>query len=74
MMHDRITAQNRMNPNVAACTGTLISSPEPMTEPLTTIAGPMASNIGRKRVGGGRKPILSDAMDARECVDQMRGE
>ena len=48
----RITAQKSTKPNLAACTGTLINSPEPITEPLTTMAGPMARSIPPQVLGG----------------------
>ncbi len=53
-MQDRSTAQSSTKPNRAACTGVLISSPEPITEPVTTIPGPMANRIPPGRVGAGK--------------------
>ena len=52
----RITAQKSTKPNLAACTGTLINSPDPITDPLTTMAGPIASSMPPQVRGGAFQP------------------
>jgi hypothetical protein len=48
---------------VAACTGVLINSPLPITEPVTTIPGPIEASIGQKAVRDRLPAAESSACD-----------
>src|SRR5687768_6282130 len=54
MTQERNTTQSRVKPNSAARFGVLISSPLPMTEPVTTRPGPICARMPPRRAGGSR--------------------
>src|SRR5215208_6441903 len=64
MTHDRSTTQRSAKPYCAARLGVLISSPLPITEPVTTSPGPIWASTPASRVGASRMPEMLAALSS----------